>query len=33
MRLKELEKMGVIVAVGNGRERKYVVNPMYKSNI
>ena len=24
MRLKELEKMGVIVAVGNGRERKYV---------
>lgn len=24
MRLKELEKMGVIQAVGNGRERKYV---------
>lgn len=26
MRLKELEKMGVIQAVGNGRERKYVRN-------
>lgn len=33
MRLKELEKRGVIQAVGSGRETKYVVNTMYNSNI
>ena len=33
MRLKEMEKMGVIQGVGNGRERKYEINSIYKNNI
>lgn len=32
MRLKELVERGVIQAIGNGRESKYVVNPIYKSD-
>ena len=29
MRLKELESMGVIQAIGNGRERKYIPQPLH----